>query len=169
MTVGLAVFHPMVFATAAGERASSQMVLEKQRQSTTPATVLIIDASLRLNDKKPRVCTCQLSHVLFIVEAKFPSSGSTVLISTSTGRDALKHFHTVSRGMGVTPFHIISIARSQALSKLFNKHTPLPRSERGKEMERVAREEGIRELETAIATVKRMKKAEMEVERRKSF
>ena len=44
----------------------------------------------------------------------------------------------------------------------------MARSEQGMERERVAREEGIRELENATATVKRIKKAEMGAERRKS-
>ena len=74
----------------------------------------------------------------------------------------------VSQSLRRAKYDIISRAGLNALRRLFSKDAPLPRSERGKEMERVAREEGIQELETATATVKRMKKAEMEVGRRNS-
>ena len=44
----------------------------------------------------------------------------------------------------------------------------MPRSERELERDRVAREDGIKDIETATAAAKRIKNADVEGERRKS-
>ena len=162
MKLGPAAVLPIV----AGERASRQTVLVKQQKSTTPGIGLIIDASLRLSVIELKVCTFETPH--FILKTKTQRSDSNELTSMFTGRHALIYFHMVSQSLRRAKYDIISRTGLNALRRLFSKDAPLPRSERGKEMERVAREEGIRELETATATVKRMKKADMEVGRRNS-
>ena len=84
------------------------------------------------------------------------------------GHHALIYFHLVSQGLGAARYDLLSRTRLAALRKLFAKDRQMPRSERGLERDRVAREEGIKDLETATAAAKRIKNADVEGERRKS-